>query len=73
MPFTTSEAILYDENGQQLAVSQSQDISMSATPGIVIAGSGSDGRAHFFRVENDGTLHITGSIITSASASFCCS
>lgn len=68
MPFTTPETILYDENGRQIAVSQSQDVSSSNTTGIVIAGSGSDGRAHFFRVENDGTLHITGSIVTSTTS-----
>lgn len=68
MPFTTPETILYNEDGTLLAVSQSQVVSSALQPGIMVAGSGSDGRAHFFRVENDGTLHITGSIVTSTSS-----
>lgn len=61
-------AILYNSEGHEIALSQSQVISASAQPGLVMAGSGSDGRAYFFRVSNDGSLFITGSIQTSAVA-----
>lgn len=57
-------AVLYNADGQPLAVSQSQDVSGVLQPGLVIVGSGSDGKAHFFKVTTDGALHITGSILT---------
>lgn len=66
MSFESPVSVLYNSEGLELALSQSQVISASAQPGLVIAGSGSDGRAYFMRVSNDGALFITGSIQTSA-------
>lgn len=68
MGFESPVAVLYNSEGLEIALSQSQVISASAQPGLVMAGSGSDGRAYFFRVSNDGSLFITGSIQTSAVA-----
>lgn len=61
-------SVLYNNEGFEIALSQSQIISNSFQPGIVIAGSGSDGRAYFMRVSNDGALFITGSISSSPAA-----
>lgn len=61
-------SVLYNNEGYEIALSQSQIISNSFQPGIVIAGSGSDGRAYFMRVSNDGALFITGSIASSPAA-----
>lgn len=61
-------SVLYNSEGYEIALSQSQIISNSYQPGLVIAGSGSDGKAYFFRVANDGALFITGAIQTSAVA-----
>lgn len=61
-------SVLFNSEGFEIALSQSQVISASAQPGLVMAGSGSDGRAYFFRVSNDGSLFITGAIQTSAVA-----
>lgn len=55
-------SVLHNNEGYEIALSQSQIISNSYQPGLVIAGSGSDGRAYFMRVSNDGALFITGSI-----------
>lgn len=68
MSFESPVSVLYNSEGLEIALSQSQVISASAQPGLVIAGSGSDGRAYFFRVSNDGSLFITGAIQTSAVA-----
>lgn len=58
-------AVLYNTAGYELAVSQSQVVSNSYQPGLVMAGSGSDGRAYFFRVNSDGYLFVTGTFATS--------
>lgn len=58
-------SVLYNTAGYELAVSQSQVVSGTTQPGLVMAGSGSDGRARFFRVNTDGYLFVTGTFATS--------
>lgn len=58
-------SVLYNTAGYELAVSQSQVVSNSYQPGLVMAGSGSDGLARFFRVNSDGYLFVTGTFATS--------
>lgn len=67
MAFESPVSVLYNNEGNEIAVSQSQIINTPATqPGLMMAASGSDGRAYFLRVTNDGALFITGAIQTSA-------
>lgn len=61
-------SVLYNSEGIEIAVSQSQVVSGVLQPGLVMAGSGSDGRAYFLRVSNDGSVFITGSIQSTAVA-----
>lgn len=68
MPFESPISVLYDSNGSEIAVSQSQVVSGVAQPGLMMAGSGSDGKAYFFRVSNDGAIFITGSIQSTPAA-----
>ena len=53
-------SVLYNNEGNEIAVSQSQLINVANQPGLVMAGSGSDGRAYFFRTSVDGALFVTG-------------
>ena len=59
---------MYNGEGYEIALSQSQIISNSYQPGLVIAGSGSDGKAYFMRVANDGALFVTGNISSTPAA-----
>jgi len=62
MSFESPISVLYNSEGNEIAVSQSQFVNISTQPGLVMAGSGSDGRAHFFRTTADGALFVTGSV-----------
>ena len=53
-------SVLYNNEGNEITVSQSQLINVANEPGLVMAGSGSDGRAYFFRTSVDGALFVTG-------------
>lgn len=53
-------SVLYNNEGNEIAVSQSQFVNVASQPGLVMAGSGSDGRAYFFRTATDGSLFVTG-------------
>jgi hypothetical protein len=55
-------SVIYDSNGTELSVSQSQIVSGAAQPGLMIMGSASNGGATFFRTSLDGSVFITGSI-----------
>lgn len=56
-------SILFNTEGIELAVSQSQALTGSGVqPGILSMGSGSDGNAHYMRVSNDGSTFVTGSV-----------
>ena len=65
MSLDSPVAILYDSNGTELAVTQSQPVTTGSQPGLMVAGKGADGGAHFFRMANDGTLFVTGVLATS--------
>lgn len=54
-------SVLFNSEGFELAVTQSQPISQSYQPGYLIAGSGSQGQAVFLNVTDDGILKVTGS------------
>lgn len=69
MSFESPISVLYNADGNEIALSQSQVINNASQPGLVMAGSGSDGRAYFFRVSNAGELFITGSIATTSAVS----
>lgn len=62
-------SVIYDSNGTELSVSQSQIVSGAAQPGLMIMGSASNGGATFFRTSLDGSVFITGSINTTATLS----
>lgn len=62
-------AVLYNAEGNEIALSQSQTIPVATQPGLMMLGSGTDGRAYFFRASTDGAIFITGSIQTSAAVS----
>ena len=68
MPLESPISVLFDSFGTEIAVSQSQVVSGAAQPGLMIAGSASNGGAVFFRMAADGALFITGSIVTTAVA-----
>lgn len=55
-------SVLYNSEGYELAVSQSQIVSGSTQPGLLIAASGSDGTARFLKVSSNGDLFVTGSL-----------
>jgi protein involved in ribonucleotide reduction len=61
MPLESPVSILFNTEGQELAVSQSQSVSSSMQPGLLLAGSSSLGAATFFRVTPEGELFVTGS------------
>jgi len=61
MSFESPVSVLYNSEGIELAVSQSQSVSQSVQPGILLAGSSSLGEAVFFKVTPEGALYITGS------------
>lgn len=69
MTLSSPISVIYNAEGNEIALSQSQVINNVTQPGLVMAGSGSDGRAYFFRVSNAGELFITGSIATTAAVS----
>jgi hypothetical protein len=58
MPLFSPVSVLFDSDGTELSVSQSQAIEASQ-PGIFAVGSGSNG-ATFFKVADDGTLFVSG-------------
>lgn len=59
-------SILFNTEGLELSVSQSQALTGSGTqPGFMLLGSGSDGNAHYIRLSDDGSTFITGSIAVS--------
>jgi hypothetical protein len=68
MPLESPISVLYDSNGTEIAVSQSQIVSGASQPGLMVAGSGSNGGAIFFRMANDGALFVTGTLATAAVA-----
>jgi len=61
MPFESPASILYDVNGNPMAVTGGIAIPVS-TSAMIIAGMTTTGTASYFRTEADGTLVITGSI-----------
>jgi len=61
-------SVLYNNEGNEIAVSQSQFVNGVSQPGLVMAGSGSDGRAYFLRTSTDGSLFITGSFASTTVA-----
>lgn len=65
MSFESPISVLYNSEGNEIALSQSQVISASAQPGLVVVGSGSDGRAYFMKMSTEGAVFITGSLNTS--------
>lgn len=67
MSFENPTSILFDTKGVELAVSNSQvlDTSLSGSEtnaGILMAGSGSDGKVRFLKSDTDGTLFVTGAM-----------
>lgn len=62
-------ATIFNTAGLELAVSQSQIVSGAQQPAMLIAGSGSNGGAVFFKMSPTGELFITGSIQTTATVS----
>lgn len=62
MSFENPLSVLYNSEGYEVSVSQSQVISGSPQPGLVVVGSGSDGKARFFHVTSDGALFVTGTL-----------
>jgi hypothetical protein len=68
MSFESPISVLYNNEGNEIAVSQSQFVNVSTQPGLVMAGSGSDGRAYFFRTSTDGSLFVTGTFAGSTPA-----
>jgi hypothetical protein len=66
MPLFSPVTVLFDSDGTELSVSQSQAIEVSQ-PGIFAVGSGSNG-ATFFRVSDDGSLFVSGSFEVNTTA-----
>lgn len=62
MPLESPISVLYDSNGTEISVSQTQIVSGVAQPGIMVMGSASNGGAQFIRMSTDGSVFITGSI-----------
>lgn len=63
MSYENPASFLIDINGNELAVSQSQVLDISGTqPGIIMAGSGSDGIVRMFKVAPTGEMFVTGTI-----------
>lgn len=62
MSFESPISVLYDENGAQLAVSESQAV-VTTQPGVVIMGSGSTGW-EYFKMDDTGALVVTGAVAT---------
>jgi hypothetical protein len=70
MSFENPLSILYNAEGLELAVIDEQGLTGSGTqPGVIVAGSGSDGAVHFMKVATDGAVFITGSVNASATLS----
>jgi hypothetical protein len=62
--------ILYNTEGLELAVSESQVLTGSGVqPGILLAGSSSSGVVHFMRVSDTGAMFITGTVAATATMS----
>ncbi len=61
MSLESSFKILYDVNGNPLALSQSQTISSSQSA-LLLAGSSSTGQLTFLQTTNDGKLFVTGNL-----------
>lgn len=61
-------SVIYDSNGTEISVSQSQIVSGSSQSGLMIAGSSSLGGAVFFRLAPTGELFVTGNLQTTAVA-----
>lgn len=59
-------SVLVDYNGFPLFTSQSQDLSGSITSGVMLAGSGSDGKGYLLQTSPSGHLFITGSVASTA-------
>lgn len=70
MSFENPLSILYNAEGNELAVSASQVLTGSGIqPGILVAGSSSTGVVQFMKVGTDGAVFVTGSVgITSVGA-----
>lgn len=63
MSYENPASFLIDINGNELAVSQSQVLDVSgAQPGLLMAGSGSDGVVRMFKVAPTGEMFVTGTI-----------
>lgn len=63
MSYENPAVFLVDVNGTELAVSQSQVLTGSGIqPGILMAGSGSDGIVRMFKVAPTGEMFVTGTI-----------
>lgn len=67
MSLENPSSIFYDAKGVEIAVSHSQVLEPNlsgseAQPGLLLAGSGSDGVVRFLKVSNEGNLFITGSL-----------
>jgi len=68
MSLENPTSILFNTQGNELAVSSSQTIDVSGSqPGIMIAGSGSDGKSYFLRSTATGDLFVTGAMTTTPS------
>lgn len=61
MAFESPASILYDVNGNPMAVTGGIAVPVS-TSALLVAGMTTSGAATYFRTDNDGTLVITGSI-----------
>lgn len=66
MTLSSPIAVLYDSNGTEISVSQTQIVSGVAQPGIMVMGSASNGGAQFIRMSTDGSVFITGSLSVAA-------
>jgi hypothetical protein len=67
MSFSNPASILVDYSGLPLFASQSQDLSGNLQSGVMVIGSGSDGKAYMFRASPEGSLFVTGTLNASFS------
>lgn len=73
MSFANPHSILFDTKGVELAVSNSQQLATSlsgsdAAVGVLMAGSGSDGKVRFWKAASDGTMFVTGNLSLNSNA-----
>lgn len=65
MSYENPNTSLFDTNGIELSVSQSQ--ALNGQPGFLVFGSGSDGTAKYLKLSSNGDLFVTGAINTTLS------